>query len=146
MRVLFVCGCCLLLPVISSFLSLVFVAGITHPTAYITGILGILLSPYAAIQQRKITETIALYEVNQIMDKELNTFIDSNKQLMIQNTNLKQSIAKLNTIQATLNQLSTRLSDLSIDEMEQQINESNLILNKMEQNYQTDILQNLITI
>ena len=47
---------------VASVASIVFIG---NPVTYISGILGAVMSPYAAIQQRKITDVDALSETNQ---------------------------------------------------------------------------------
>jgi hypothetical protein len=99
----------------------------------------------AALQQRKITETVALAEINEIMDTELTTLTNENKRLQDQVQAMSTSITKLQTLQSTFDQIS-KLQEMSIDEIEQQVNESKLIVTNMEQTFQTGLLQNLITI
>ena len=53
------------LAVVSFVASVASIVFISNPVTYISGILGAIMSPYAAIQQRKITDVDALSETNQ---------------------------------------------------------------------------------
>jgi hypothetical protein len=127
-------------------LSLLFEASLTTPTVYVTGILGILLSPYAIIQQRKITEIEALRLINEQMEKEVNQLSYENDHLKEQVNTISSSVAHLRTLQNTLDSLSTMLATKSITDLEQQIEQTKLILSRMEQNNNANIVQNLIKI
>jgi hypothetical protein len=63
----------------------------THPVVYVSGILGTILAPYAALQQRKMTEIIALQQTNQRMELEI-------QQLQTENNVLQKEITKLEEV------------------------------------------------
>lgn len=134
--------------VITSLLSLLVEASITAPTVYVIGILGILLSPYTIIQQRKITEIDALRIMNNKMENEVNILSYDNDQLNEQVNTISISVSNLNTLQSILNSLSILLSNnKSISDIQIQIEQSKLILNRMENNNNcATILQNVIAI
>ena len=53
------------LAVVSFVASVASIVFVSNPITYISGILGAIMSPYAAIQQRKITDVDALSETNE---------------------------------------------------------------------------------
>jgi len=127
---------------VASVASIVFIA---NPITYISGILGAVMSPYAAIQQRKITDVDALSETNQRLKEEVDQLKGENDKLEAQVSTLstsvdglKQSKEKLDIIQSVQGQ--------SLTELEQQLVESRKILGSMQDSLVGDILQNLMTV
>ena len=65
-----------------------------HPSVYISGLLGVLLAPYAAIQQRKLTEVQALDETNERLESEVNQLAAENERLSAQVKSVESSVSK----------------------------------------------------
>ena len=82
-----------LFTVLSSVLSLVFQAA-AHPSVFVSGMLGTLLSPYAAIQQRKLTEVQALEETNERLESEVNQLSAENERLSGQVKEVESSVSR----------------------------------------------------
>jgi cell shape-determining protein MreC len=82
-----------ILTVITSVLSLVFQAA-GHPTVFVSGLLGTILAPYAAIQQRKLTEVEALAETNERLTSEVDQLATENERLSTQVQTMEKSVAK----------------------------------------------------
>lgn len=131
--------------------SVSFVASITsiifssNPVVFVSGVIGAALSPYAAVQQRKITDIDALQITTEKMKEEVaqleaeNTKLESSvKQLESSVSGLKATKQKLDTLQATQGQ--------SIDELERQLAESRKILEMQKQSLSGDILSNIMTV
>jgi hypothetical protein len=66
----------------------------SHPIVYASGLVGAGVAPYAAIQEKKITECEALKEVNQHMETELNVLKVENERLQTSVGQLEGSVSK----------------------------------------------------
>jgi hypothetical protein len=66
----------------------------SHPIVYASGLVGVGVAPYAAIQEKKITECEALKEVNQHMETELNVLKVENERLQSSVGELEGSVSK----------------------------------------------------
>lgn len=60
----------------------------------ISGLFGVALAPYAAFQQQKITQTIAMKETNEYFEKQLTILKASNERLSEQNKHMTESVDK----------------------------------------------------
>ena len=58
----------------------------------ISGLFGVFLSPFAAFQQTKITQTIAMKETNEFFQKQLDILHESNAKLEGQVKEMTQSV------------------------------------------------------
>ena len=131
--------------VITSLLSILLEASASHPSVLISGVLGLLLAPYAAFQQRKITEVEALKETNEVMQGEVTHLTAENSRLQAQVQQIEKSVANLSQLEDTLEAV-TALQGESIKKLEEQLNESKEILANMSQNRKAVILQNLVSV
>ena len=131
--------------VITSLLSILLEASASHPSVLISGVLGLLLAPYAAFQQRKITEVEALKETNEVMQGEVTHLTAENSRLQAQVRQIEKSVANLSQLEDTLEAV-TALQGESIKKLEEQLNESKEILANMSQNRKAVILQNLVSV
>lgn len=132
---------CVCIKVLSSILSLIFES--SQPAVLVSAMLGILLSPYAAFQQRKLTETEALRQTVEQFEEEVNYLQVENARLKNQVATMEESVSKLQTLEETVSTLQS-LQGNSVTALEQQLQESKNILASMKINTQGQILQNLI--
>jgi hypothetical protein len=116
-----------------------------HPIVYISGILGVVLSPAAALQQRKLTEVEALRETNQRMTENVQVLQHENNRLASQVETMQVSVSNLSNLEQTLEKLSS-LQANTVDEIEHQVKESKDILAHMQRNYQAELLQSIISV
>jgi hypothetical protein len=129
----------------TSALSLILESVALHPSVLISSVLGMVLSPYAAFQQRKISEVDALHQTNVLLEKELSHFKAENIKLSNQVQQVQATVAKLNFLEATMEAVNA-LEGESLDKLQEQLEESKEIVLHMDRNYQADILQNLMTV
>lgn len=116
-----------------------------HPTVFVSGLLGTILAPYAAIQQRKLTEVEALAETNERLTSEVDQLATENERLSTQVQTMEKSVANLQTMEETLETLQSMQGE-SVDELENQLEESKQILASMNVNLKSELLQNLISV
>lgn len=131
--------------VITSLLSLFLEASASHPSVVISGVLGLVLAPYAAFQQRKITEIESLKETNEVMQEEVAHLTAENGRLQAQVQQIEKSVSNLSQLEDTLEAVNVMRGE-SIKKIEEQLNDSKEILANMSQNRKAVILQNLITV
>jgi hypothetical protein len=131
--------------VVTSALSLIVESVSQHPSILISGVLGMLLSPYAAFQQRKISEVEALHQTNVLLEQELTHIKEENAKLSVQVQEVQTTVARLDSLEATMEAISA-LEGASLDKLQEQLDESKEILTHMHRNYQADILQNLVSV
>ena len=111
----------------------------------ISGVLGLVLAPYAAFQQRKITEIESLKETNEVMQEEVAHLTAENGRLQAQVQQIEKSVSNLSQLEDTLEAVNVMRGE-SIKKIEEQLNDSKEILANMSQNRKAVILQNLITV
>ena len=75
----------------TSFLALLFSPS---PTVFVSGLTGMLLAPYAAFQQRKLTQVRALKETNHVMQLEVEELQTQNKRLQEQEKRMGASVLR----------------------------------------------------
>lgn len=102
------------------------------------------LSPYAAFQQRKITQIEALKETCEVMEGEVQTMAAENIRLAAHVEKMEASVANLSKLEDTLEAVNALQGD-SIQKLQEQVQESKEILSNMKQNAKAVIMQNLIT-
>ena len=118
---------------------------IQHPAIVISGCLGLILSPYAKFQQEKLTQVKALEQTNSVLEDELKYLQQQNEEITKHVQVVNASTAKLRSLQATLSTMqSTNVQ--SIAQLEQQVQQSTILMSQFQQNTQAVILQNLITV
>lgn len=131
--------------VLTSLLSMILEFTALHPSVLISGTLGLILSPYAAFQQRKLTQTEALHQTNELLEHEVNHLSIENSKLTKQVQHIEESVSKLGAMEAALEAINS-LQGESVGKLEQHLQESKDILSRMESNIQAAILQNLVTV
>jgi len=65
-----------------------------NPFVLISGAVGVLVPPYVAFQQQKITDCKEMEKTNAVMDRELNNLKHENERLEVENKKLETSVAK----------------------------------------------------
>jgi len=116
-----------------------------HPAVIVSGTVGALAGPVAALQQRKITEVAALRETNERLSEEVDELHHENERLQANVVEIQESVQHLNELENTLETLQ-KAEGVSIDELEKQLDDSKDILGTMQSNLKGDILQNLISV
>ena len=118
---------------------------IQHPAIVISGCLGLILSPYAKFQQEKLTQVKALEQTNSVLEDELKYLQQQHEEITKHVQVVNASTAKLRSLQATLSTMqSTNVQ--TIAQLEQQVQQSTILMSQFQQNTQAVILQNLITV
>eukprot|EP00523_Entomoneis_sp_CCMP467_P008087 CAMPEP_0168734978 /NCGR_PEP_ID=MMETSP0724-20121128/9095_1 /TAXON_ID=265536 /ORGANISM="Amphiprora sp., Strain CCMP467" /LENGTH=272 /DNA_ID=CAMNT_0008782105 /DNA_START=60 /DNA_END=878 /DNA_ORIENTATION=- len=127
-----------------SVLTLMFQAAL-HPVVWISGFLGLLISPLAAMQQHKLTQVEALAQTNERLQMEVDDLATQNTRLSVNLQEMEESVHNLEAMEQTLATLQV-VQGQSMDELEEQLEESRGILATMDKNYKGQLLQNLITV
>ncbi|KAG7345004.1 hypothetical protein IV203_032535 [Nitzschia inconspicua] len=126
----------------ASIASLIFSSNII---VLVSGTAGAILSPYAAVQQRKIKDIDALEETTERMKKGVTQLQTENKKLQASVKQLESSISNLKAIKQRFNILQS-VQGQSIDELEKQLDESRKILAMQKDSLSADILSNIMTV
>lgn len=116
-----------------------------NPIAKVSGVMGLGIAPYAALQERKIAETKALIEVNVAMERELDQFKAENERLHENVGKLEGSVKNLEELEDTLAEIK-KMESASIDDLEALLEEQKQIEDMMEDNLVANICQNIISI
>jgi hypothetical protein len=78
---------------LSSIAAIIFEAA-AHPVVWVSGILGAILAPYAALQQQKLTQVEALNQTNERMEQEVEQLAAENVRLSKQVQEMEESVIK----------------------------------------------------
>jgi small-conductance mechanosensitive channel len=116
-----------------------------NPLTVASGTLGIVVPSYSAIQQQKITETLALKETNEFLENELNNLKIENNRLSESCKQLEGSVANLEDMEEALANI-RQMETQNLDLLEEQIVESQEILDSMEKNVMGTVIQNIMSI
>lgn len=116
-----------------------------YSSMIVAGSLGILLSPFAAFQQRKISEVEALHKANTLLQKEVTRIQTENVKLAAQVQEVEASVSKVAAHEATLETVNA-LGKESLCKLQDQLQQSREILSCMDHNYQAIVLQSLMTV
>mmetsp|Transcript_18615 Transcript_18615/g.40508 ORF Transcript_18615/g.40508 Transcript_18615/m.40508 type:complete len:256 (+) Transcript_18615:43-810(+) len=111
----------------------------------VSGTIGTLLAPYSALQQQKITETQAMKETCERLDEEVTNLKVENDRLNASVGELQTSVESLQDIEKTLEEI-RKLEGASLDQLEEQLKETEEIYDSMQENLKSNILQNLISV
>jgi hypothetical protein len=65
-----------------------------HPVVWVSGVLGAVLAPYAAMQQQKLTQVEALNQTNERMEQEVEQLAAENVRLTRQVQEMEESVIK----------------------------------------------------
>ncbi|KAL7573364.1 hypothetical protein ACA910_011724 [Epithemia clementina (nom. ined.)] len=125
-------------------LTLMFQAA-AHPVVWISSVLGLIVSPLAAMQQHKLTQVEALSQTNERLEAEVAQLAEQNSRLAANLQQAEESVYNLQAMQETLETLQV-VQGQSIEELEDQLQESRDILATMHTNLKGQLLQNLITV
>ena len=118
---------------------------IQHPAIVVSGCLGLILSPYAKFQQEKLTQVKALEQTNSVLEDELKYLKQQHEEITKHVEDVNARTTKLRSLQSTLSTMQAA-NIQSIDQFEQQVQQSKEIASQFQQNVQAIILQNLITV
>jgi len=113
-----------------------------HPIVLVSGILGLLVSPYAAFQQRKLTQLEALHQTNAALEEEVEGLENENMRYKKAVQELEESVLNLQAMEEALETLQslqqqqhrdgkTSGSAFSIQELQDQLEESQKVLAAM---------------
>lgn len=116
-----------------------------NPLVLASAVLGLLAAPYVVFQQQKITQVEALVETNERVREEVDQLQRENRKLQENVEQLESSVKGLKVQKAKLDTINSA-QVTSLDALENQLEESREILNKMKQNVQGEILGNLFDI
>lgn len=116
-----------------------------HPVVWVSSILGLIVSPLAAMQQHKLTQVEALSQTNERLEAEVSQLVVQNTRLSTTLQQSEESVYNLQTMQETLETLQS-VQGQSIGELEDQLQESRKILAMLHSNYKGELLQNIISI
>jgi len=108
----------------------------------ITALFGVLVPPYAAFQEQKITDIKAMDETSEVMTGELNNLKHENGRLEGENEKLKTSVASLQVLTEVFGEI-REMENVSLDMLEGQLKESQQILDQMEDNKLDTVLDNI---
>jgi vacuolar-type H+-ATPase subunit I/STV1 len=97
--------------------------------------MGVILPPYSAFLQQKITECEALRETNETMDQELAHLKYENQRLEAQVNKLESSVNNFKEMEHTL-QVLRKMEHVSLEDLQQQLQESQGILDQLEVSFQ----------
>jgi len=117
----------------------------SNPFVLATGILGIIIPPYSAYQQQKITDVKAITETNGAMERELTNLRYENEQLTGKSEELKESVSNLKDLTETFEEI-REMEDASLDILEEQLIQSKEVLDQMEDNKLNLVLGNIIDV
>jgi uncharacterized protein YoxC len=117
----------------------------SNPSVYVSGVVGAVVAPYATIQQEKITQCEALEQTNERLESEVQQLQHENERLSTQVNQLESSVLHLQEMSSTLDAV-RETEGKTLDELEQQLEQSRQIFNSMQDNLMGNILQNLISV
>ncbi len=122
--------------------SLALIVASLNPVVLITGVLGIIIPPYSALQEQKITDCKAMRETNMVMELEMNNLKYNNERLREENEKLHAAVERLNDckdVYATCQSM----KNVSITELEAQLKDSRRTYALMKNNHMDDVIQNI---
>lgn len=117
----------------------------SNPLVLVSSGIGVLIGPYAAVQETQITDLEALKDVNEAMTKEVDALAAENERLVEQMQELEGSLSRLEEMEEALTAIK-KTESKNVDDMEDQLERSKKILGSMEQNMQATVLQNIISV
>lgn len=120
------------------------IAGI-NPIIYITAIAGMIIPPYSALQEQKITDCKALKETNLAMEREMENIKYNNYRLKTENDELEASVKRFQDMQLAYNECQ-KLEKVSVSALESQLNASKVALAQMDASRVNEIIDNIFDI
>lgn len=118
---------------------------IPDPYIIVGGVCASAITPYAWYQQTQLVEVGGLMETKKALEEEINTLAANNKRLKKNIEELKKTTEGLGNCEDALDEL-TKTSGSSIDQFEEQVEESRRILIRMKQNLKATVLNTLYTL
>lgn len=118
---------------------------VSNPVVYVSGAIGTIVAPVAAIQQTKLTEVAAMKETNHRLNSEVDSLKAEHERLAAQVSSLETSVGHLQDMSQTLDTIRA-VEGQSMEELERQLKESEQILDQMQDNLRGDIVQTLISL
>jgi len=109
------------------------------------GVVGLLVPPYSAFQEQKLTDCKAMMETSEVMQEELTNLTNENGRLSNETEKLKTSVEGLLSISDTFEEI-REMEDASLDIIEEQLIQSKEILRQMKENKLNVVLGNLFDI
>jgi len=116
-----------------------------NPFVLISGAVGVLVPPYVAFQQQKITDCKEMEKTNAVMDRELNNLKHENERLEVENKKLETSVANLHNLTDIFEEIS-QMEGVSLDSLERQLKQSEQIVVQMEEKKLNAVLNNIFDI
>lgn len=111
----------------------------------VAAVFGLLIPPYAAFQEQKITDIKAMEETNEVMDQELNNLSYENERLGTESEKLEKSVENLQSLKVVFEEI-REMENVSLESLEEQLKESEQILDKMEINKLDVVLSNIFDV
>jgi len=112
---------------------------------FVAGILSAIIGPYAYYQQTRLTDIAALKETHEAVEAEVNRLQAENERLAANIKDLGSSVEHLEEIDEAL-QVITNTQGQNVGAFEEQVKENREILEKMRENHQANVLQNLLSV
>lgn len=117
----------------------------SNPAVYVSGAIGSVVAPMAAMQQTKLTQVEALKQTNERISEEVGQLQKENVRLQTQVAAMEESVQHLENLSHTLESIRA-IEGQSVEELEKELAESEKIFKKMKENLRGDILQSIITV
>jgi len=118
---------------------------VPNPLVLVSGGLGSVLAPFASMQEKKLVDLELMKDLNEKMETQVQTLTEQNNRLEAQKNELEGTVSKLEEMENALATIKKSESQ-SVDSMEEQLNKSKSILNKMKKNMKATVLQNIISV
>jgi hypothetical protein len=106
---------------------------------------GSFIGPYAFWQQKRLTDVVALQETHQALSAEIDRLGVENKRLHVAVEELSETVDRLEDVEQALDVI-TQTQGMSIEALEEQVNDNREILSKMQSNLKSNVLQNLLQV
>lgn len=113
-----------------------------HISVKVAGSIGSVLSPYAAVQEKKLSDLEHLSEINTEMEIAVADLSEENARLSLQVNQLEASVNRLEEMENTY-QTIQEVEGQSVGELEKQLKKSKEVLHGMENNLIAITLQNI---
>jgi len=117
----------------------------SNPLTLVSGGIGSLIGPYAAMQETKLTDLEALKSINENLSKEVDKLGSENDRLLQQMKELETSVSNFEDMEEALKAIKKTESQ-SVEEMENQLEKSKKILASMEISMKATVLQNIVSV
>jgi len=117
----------------------------SNPSVYVSGAIGAIVAPVAAMQQSKLTQVEALNQSNERLSDEVAVLQANNVKLQTQVSKLEASVDHLEVMSTTLDSIMA-MEGNSLDELEIQLKETEKIYKGSKANLRGEILQTIISL